>query len=60
MIKKSRVFNMATTWKLKDVVELYLPDEERFCGGYIDEKYRNVRITVTAEIVHEPTGRSGE
>lgn len=46
------VFNIATAWTLKDIADFYLSNQPKLMGGYIDAKYRDIKITVIVEEVN--------
>lgn len=48
-MRKSRIFNIATCWSLKKIVDHYLPKELKLMGGYIDAKYQKIKITIIVE-----------
>lgn len=49
MVKKSKVFEIATVWKLAAIAQNHLDNANKLCGGYIDAKYRKVKVTVIVE-----------
>ena len=48
-MKKSKTFLIATSWPLRKILNNHLCEAPELCGGYIDAKYRKVKVTVIVE-----------